>query len=106
MGIEGAAIATISSQALTTIWGLSYYLRKKSNLEFKVSTLRLNLSAIKSIFAIGVSPFAIQLAASLVQVISNQSLKTYGGDLAIGAMATISSIALLFLMPAFCLIWK
>ena len=101
MGIEGAAIATISSQALTTIWGLSYYLRKKSNLEFKVSTLRLNLSTIKSIFAIGVSPFAIQLAASLVQVISNQSLKTYGGDLAIGAMATISSIALLFLMPAF-----
>lgn len=101
MGIEGAAIATISSQVLTTIWGLSYYLRKKSNLEFKVSTLRLNLSTIKSIFAIGVSPFAIQLAASLVQVISNQSLKTYGGDLAIGAMATISSIALLFLMPAF-----
>ena len=101
MGIQGAAIATITSQALTSIWGLSYYLRKKSNLEFKVSTLRLNSKAIKSIFAIGVSPFAIQIAASLVQVISNQSLKTHGGDLAIGAMATISSISLLFLMPTF-----
>lgn len=101
MGIRGAATATIISQAITAMWGLSYYLRKKSNLEFKLSTVRLNKSAAKSILAIGVSPFAIQLAASLVQVISNQSLKTYGGDLAIGAMATISSISMIFLMPSF-----
>ena len=101
MGIQGAAAATIISQAVTAIWGLSYYLRKKSNLEFKFSTIRLNKRAVKSILAIGVSPFAIQLAASLVQVISNQSLKTYGGDLAIGAMATISSISMIFLMPSF-----
>ena len=47
------------------------------------------------------SPFAMQLAASLVQVISNIALKTHGGDLAIGAMATISSIAMVFLMPIF-----
>lgn len=101
MGIKGAATATIISQAITAIWGLSYYLRKKSNLEFKSSTFRINKNAMKSIFAIGISPFAIQLAASLVQVISNQSLKNYGGDLAIGAMATISSISMLFLMPSF-----
>ena len=101
MGIKGAAIATITSQAVTAIWGLLYYLRKKSNLEFNTSMLKLNSSAIKSILAIGISPFAIQLAASMVQVISNQSLKTYGGDLAIGAMATVSSISLMFLMPSF-----
>ena len=101
MGIRGAAIATITSQAVTAIWGLLYYLRKKSNLEFNTSMLKLNSSAIKSILAIGISPFAIQLAASMVQVISNQSLKTYGGDLAIGAMATVSSISLMFLMPSF-----
>lgn len=101
MGIKGAATATIISQAITAMWGLSYYLRKKSNLEFKLSTVRLNKNAAKSILAIGISPFAIQLAASLVQVISNQSLKTYGGDLAIGAMATISSISMIFLMPSF-----
>ena len=101
MGIKGAATATIISQAVTAIWGLLYYLRKKSNLEFNPSTVKLNKNATKCIFAIGVSPFAIQLAASLVQVISNQSLKTYGGDLAIGAMATISSISMIFLMPSF-----
>lgn len=101
MGIKGAATATIISQVITAMWGLSYYLRKKSNLEFKLSTVRLNKNAAKSILAIGISPFVIQLAASLVQVISNQSLKTYGGDLAIGAMATISSISMIFLMPSF-----
>lgn len=101
MGIKGAATATVISQAITAIWGLSYYLRKKSNLEFKPSTIRLNKTAAKSVLAIGVSPFAIQLAASLVQVVSNQSLKIYGGDLAIGAMATISSISMIFLMPSF-----
>lgn len=101
MGIKGAATATIVSQAITSLWGLSYYLRKKSNLEFKLSTVKLNKDAIKSILAIGVSPFAMQLVASLVQVISNQSLKSNGGDLAIGAMATISSISMIFLMPSF-----
>ena len=100
-GIQGAALATIISQAVTAIWGLSYYLRKKSNLEFRKETLKLKSSAIKSIFAIGISPFAMQIAASMVQVISNHSLRIYGGDLAIGAMATISSISLLFLMPSF-----
>lgn len=101
MGIKGAATATIVSQAVTAMWGISYYIRKKSNLEFKLSNVRFNKNAAKSILAIGISPFAIQLAASLVQVISNQSLKTYGGDLSIGAMATISSISMIFLMPSF-----
>ena len=100
MGIQGAATATIISQALTAIWGLLYYI-KKSNLEFRKETLRFNSPAVKSILAIGISPFAMQIAASMVQVISNQSLRLYGGDLAIGAMATISSIALIFLMPSF-----
>ncbi|MDZ5017171.1 MATE family efflux transporter, partial [Clostridium perfringens] len=51
--------------------------------------------------SIGAAPFSMQIAASLVQVISNNVLKTYGTDLAIGAMATISSVALMCLMPIF-----
>lgn len=101
MGIQGAAIATVTSQAVTAIWGLTYYLKGKSNLKFKKSNLKLNKDIVKIIFAIGSSPFAMQIAASLVQVISNNALKAYGGDLAIGAMATISSISMIFLMPVF-----
>ncbi len=104
MGIKGAAIATITSQAITAIWGLLYYLKGKSNLEFKTSTLKLNKNSVSSIFAIGAAPFAMQIATSLVQIISNNSLKVYGGDLSIGAMATVSSIMMIFLMPVFGLV--
>lgn len=101
MGVQGAAIATVTSQAVTAIWGITYYLKGKSNLKFKKSNLKLNKDIVKIIFAIGSAPFAMQIAASLVQVISNNALKAYGGDLAIGAMATISSISMIFLMPIF-----
>ncbi|MGL4988722.1 MAG: MATE family efflux transporter, partial [Cetobacterium sp.] len=56
---------------------------------------------VKVILAIGISPFTMQLATSMVQVINNNALKTYGGDLAIGAMATINAVALLCFMPVF-----
>ena len=104
MGIQGAALATIASQGLTAIWGFSYYLKGKSNLKFKKSSLKLDMNIVKMIFAIGSAPFAMQLATSLVQVISNNALRNYGSDLAIGAMATISSIVMIFLMPSFGLV--
>lgn len=101
MGIKGAAIATVTSQALTAIITIYYYVSGKSNLKFEKKSLRLESRLVKSIFAIGMSSFAMQLAASLVQVVSNHALKSYGGDLAIGAMATVSSISMFFLMPVF-----
>ncbi|GAA0715264.1 MATE family efflux transporter [Paraclostridium ghonii] len=101
LGIQGAAIATVVSQMLTATWGFLYYVRGKSNLKFSKSSLKLDNSLVKKIFAIGSAPFAMQIATSLVQVISNNALKIYGGDLAIGAMATISSISMIFLMPIF-----
>ncbi|MGL5084362.1 MAG: MATE family efflux transporter, partial [Clostridium sp.] len=101
MGIQGAALATVISQIITAIWALNYYVSGKSSLKFRKSSLKLDKKLVGIIFAIGLSPFMMQIAASLVQVIANNSLKVYGGDLAIGAMATISSVALLFLMPVF-----
>ena len=99
MGIQGAAIATVVSQLLTSMWGLLYYVKGISNLKFKTSSLKLNKYLVGSIIAIGSAPFAMQIAASCVQIICNNSLKTYGGDLAIGAMATINSIIMMLGMP-------
>ena len=101
MGIKGAAFATVISQITSSVIGLLYYLRGKSNLSLKKKNLKLNKSIIGAIFAIGCAPFAMQLTNSVVQLIFNTSLKTYGGDLSIGAMATISSISMIFVMPAF-----
>ncbi|HBL07026.1 MAG TPA: MATE family efflux transporter, partial [Clostridium sp.] len=68
---------------------------------FKVKNFKLEKKLILAIFAIGMSPFSMQIAASIVQVISNNALRSYGGDLAIGAMTIISSITMIILMPIF-----
>lgn len=101
MGIQGAATATIISQFLTSVMTLKYYTGGKSNLKLKKKNLKLDKKLVKGVFAIGFSAFAMQLAASLVQVIANNSLKRYGGDLAIGAMATVNSVSMMCLMPIF-----
>ena len=101
MGIQGAAIATVISQLVTAVIGLEYYISGKSNLKFDKSSLKLDKQITLKILSIGAAPFAMQIAASLVQVIANNVLKEYGTDLAIGAMATISSVSLMCLMPIF-----
>lgn len=101
MGVRGAAIATVISQILTTVWILQYFTVGKSIIKLKASNLKLKFPIIISIFSIGMSPFSMQLAASVVQVLANNSLKEYGGDLAIGAMTIISSVSMIFLMPIF-----
>ncbi|EGT3615447.1 MATE family efflux transporter [Clostridium perfringens] len=101
LGIKGAALATVISQIVSTLIGLYYYTLGGSNLKLKFETLKLDWRLVKIILAIGIAPFSMQIAASAVQVIANNALKTYGGDLAIGAMAAISSISMIFLMPIF-----
>ena len=83
MGIKGAALATIISQFVSMVWVFKHFLSEKSNLKLKINNLRLDMSIIKNIFAIGMAPFFMQIAASLVTIISNNALKTHGGDMAI-----------------------
>ncbi|GAA0729246.1 MATE family efflux transporter [Clostridium malenominatum] len=101
MGVDGAAIATIIAQAVSSIWVLAYFFGRKSTLKIKKENLRLSLTTMKIIFSIGMSPFAMQLAASLVTTLYNKNLVAYGGDLAVGAMGIINSIIMLFFMPMF-----
>ncbi|SCI88550.1 Multidrug export protein mepA [uncultured Clostridium sp.] len=101
IGIKGAALATVISQALTFFIILYYYTKGKSNLKLKTQNLKLKKSLIMMTFAIGIAPFATQIANSLVQVVANNALKTYGNDLAIGAMTIIGSLNMVFMMPIF-----
>lgn len=100
-GIKGAATATIISQAVVSIWVLSYFMGDKCLLKLKPKYFKLDKKLVLSIFAIGMSPFAMQVAASAVNIILNRSLAVYGGDLAIGAMGIINSVATMILMPIF-----
>ena len=101
IGIKGAAFATVISQALTFFIILYYYTKGNSNLKLKVENMKLKKNLVMMTFAIGIAPFATQIANSLVQVVANNSLKAYGNDLSIGAMTIIGSINMVFMMPIF-----
>nr|UWI49490.1 MATE family efflux transporter [Clostridioides difficile] len=101
LGIKGAAIATVLCQIVVFIWVTYYFIRGKSNLKLKKYNLILDKNITKKIFAIGVTPFAMEVAISITHVLTNNSLKVYGGDLAIGAMTALTSILLMFMMPVF-----
>ncbi len=101
MGMRGAAFATVISQVFTAVWVLAYFLGKHSHLKIRWPNLKLKLPVIGSIIAIGFAPFAMQVAASILNIILNNSLKVYGGDLAVSAMGIVYSILMLILMPLF-----
>lgn len=101
MGVKGGATATVIAQTCSAAWGLWYFTKGKSSLKIKLQNCKLKRNLVLSILAIGVSPFSMQIAASVVQVISNNALKVHGGDMAIGAMTIITSVSTIFLMPIF-----
>jgi Na+-driven multidrug efflux pump len=101
LGVAGAAIATVIAQALGLVMVLVYYLRGFSNLKLSLKNLAPSWSSIKSITALGVSPFMINIGGSLVTATITNQLVRFGGDIAIGAFTIIISVAMLFMMPIF-----
>ena len=101
LGVRGGAIATVISQFVSAIWVVYYFTKGGSTLKIKKKYLKLNKTIVLSIFSIGISPFSMQIANCAVQVVANNSLQTYGGDLAVAAMTVINSLAMIFLMPIF-----
>jgi len=97
-GIEGAAWATIISYGISCAWVLSHFFRKNTALRFRKHNFRLSRDITGSILSIGLSPFSMQLATSLVMIIINSTLLKYGGDLAIGAYGIINSLIILVVM--------
>lgn len=98
MGIQGAAIATVISMAASAVFVMSHFLNKESLVRFHKKYLALKPHIVWNIVTIGVSPFAMQLAGSMVTVLMNHSLKRHGGDLAIGANGIITSVGMLLVM--------
>lgn len=101
MGVEGAAIATIFAQFLSFAWTMWYFLSNKSMLRLSKENIRFDKKLVFQIMAIGASPFAMQVAGSIIGIIMNQSLLRYGSSMAIGAYAAINSVITLFFMPIF-----
>jgi len=98
-GVRGAAFATVISQAVSAAIVLLHFIGPRSTLKLKALNMPLRLPLLKGIFSIGMAPFAMQLAASVVNTLFNQNLAHYGGDPAIGAFGIIGAIANFLILP-------
>jgi putative MATE family efflux protein len=98
-GIEGSAWATVFSQAVATVWVLTYFIKGSGTLKLKRQYLAVRSEVVISIAKIGMAPFLLQIGNSLVIVVLNFSLLNYGGALAIAAFGIINRVLMLMLMP-------
>lgn len=99
MGVRGAALATIISQAVSAAWVLRFLTSDKSVIRIRLCNLKPQGRIIKKIAALGISPFIMQSTECIVSVTLNSGLQTYGGDMYVGTMAIMSSIMQLIVIP-------
>lgn len=99
MGVRGAALATILSQAVSAIWVLRFLTSSKTKWRLRRKNLRPVPSVFLPCMALGLSPFIMQSTESLIAVCFNSSLLKYGGDVAVGTMTVLTSIMQLAMMP-------
>ena len=93
IGVKGAALATVISQAVSAIWVLLFLLKSKlTKIKIKSKYFKLKKSVMLPILALGISPFIMQSTESLLNIAFNSSLKKYGGDIAVGSMTIIATI--------------
>ena len=97
-GMRGAATATVISQLIGMVWVVSHFVKKDSTVHFEGNIWKMKRRIVESIFAIGMSPFLMNLAACFIVIFINKGLKEYDGDLAIGAFGIVNRIVFLFVM--------
>ena len=99
MGVSGAALATVISQAVSAVWILCFLTGKKTILKLKPANMIIVPHVILPCLALGISSFVMVSTESLLSVSFTSSLQRYGGDLAVGAMTVLTSINQLVTMP-------
>ena len=99
MGVRGASLATVISQAISCVWVVGFLCGKQSILKLKKSTLRLDMKLILPCLALGLAPFIMQSSESVISVCFNSSLLEYGGDIAVGAMTVLTSVMQFAMLP-------
>lgn len=99
MGVQGAAIATVLSQALSAFWAIWFLTSNNTVLKIKKENLKINFKILAPCIALGVAPFMMQATESVLVLCFNSSLLKYGGDLAVGAMTILSSIMQFAMLP-------
>jgi len=100
MGVRGAALATVISQAVSALWVMRFLTGSQTKWRLRREFLKVRKDVVLPCLALGLSPFIMQSTESLIAVCFNSSLLKYGGDVAVGAMTVLTSIMQFALMPA------
>ena len=99
MGVKGAPLATILSQAISCVWVLSFLTGKKSYLKLRKQDMKIDGKLVFPCLALGLSTFIMQSSESVISVCFNSSLLKYGGDIAVGAMTILTSVMQFAMLP-------
>ena len=99
MGVQGAATATVVSQAVSALWVLKFLTGSKTKWRLRKEFLRPHRKVVMPCIALGLSPFIMQSTESLIAVCFNASLLKYGGDIAVGTMTILTSMMQFAMMP-------
>ena len=99
MGVRGAALATVISQALSCLWVISFLVSRRSLLRIRKQSLNLSPRVILPCLALGSAAFVMQGSESVISVCFNSSLLRYGGDIAVGAMTILTSVMQFAMLP-------
>ena len=100
MGVRGAALATVISQACSAVWVLGFLTGPKAILRLRRTALKLRWERVRRILGLGSSGFVMALTNSLVQILCNATLQRVGGDLYVGVMTVVNSVREVATMPA------
>ena len=99
MGVQGAAVATILSQAVSACWVVVFLCSRRSGLRIRLRHMRPQARITSKIASLGISPFIMQSTESLVTVVLNTGMQTYGEDLYVGSITVLQSIMQMVVMP-------
>ena len=99
LGVSGAALATVISQAVSAVWVLRFLTGKKAVVPIRLKNIRINKKITGDICALGASNFIMNGTTCLVQVVCNKTLQVYGGDVYVGIMTVANSVREITMLP-------
>jgi putative MATE family efflux protein len=100
MGVQGAALATVISQAISAAWVVAFLFGKKTKIKIRKENLAPTFKILGPVLALGISPFVMNSTEAFINIAFNSSLQKYGGDLAVGAMTICTTVFQMAWVPA------
>ncbi len=99
LGVQGAALATVLSQAVSAVWVIRFLIGKQTIVRLRRKCFKIEKAVLLPAMALGIAPFIMQSTESLLILCFNSSLLQYGGDVAVGTMTILSSVMQFAMMP-------